>query len=82
MSNVIDMFEGEQLRASDVLGVLAERLEGEDAGVACVVLLYNSARPYMLIQGNVEDGAVDALLGTAIVQRAADRMEEDHGTVH
>ena len=82
MSNVIDMFEDEQLRASEVLEVLAERLEGEDAGVACVVLLYSTERPYMLIQGNVEDGAVDALLGTAIVQRAADRLEEDYGTVH
>ena len=82
MSNVIDLFEDDRLRASDVLGVLAERLEGEDAGVACVVLLYSADRPSMLVEGNVEDGAVDAMLGTAIVQLAADRLEEDHGTVH
>ena len=76
MSNVIDMFEDDKLRASEGFELLAEKFEGEDEGVACVVLCYSAGHPRMLITGNVEDSAVGALLGTAVVQLAADQMEE------
>ena len=76
MSNVIDLFEDDKLRASEVFELLAEKFEGQDDGVACVALCFSADRPRMLITGNVDDWAIGAILGTAVVQLAADQMEE------
>ena len=85
MSNVIDMFGGgedDDLRASDLFEMLAEQFAGQDKGVATVVICYRPDNPYLLVTGNVEDGYADVMLGTAIVQRTAERLEEEPDVLH
>ena len=81
MSNVIDMFEDDKLRASEVFEALAEGLDGDDEGVHCVAICYKDGQP-PLIAGNTHLRIVDLMLTLAqVTLENATRMDEEEPDV-